>query len=326
MSPREPADRQLERVLHILPEAAREGGVAIAELAESLGVDPKRIVRDLEEVTARGLYVDPPLDVEITIGDERITVWTTGEFRRPVKLSPREALALTMGLRLLADGAEPDRAERLRALARRMDAGLAAFPAEALAERFAVAAGDPGGGALDGLREAARERRPCRLSYLKPEADRPERRVLHPYAIVHAGGFWYALGHSEEAGEDAATSVRAFRLDRILALEPLDDSFDPPEDFDPSDYVDEEGHVFRADEVVEVAVRYSPRVARWIEEEGIGERLDDGGVVVRHEVADPDWLVRHVLYHGAEAEVLEPPEMRELVRRAVEGLAEPVGA
>lgn len=328
MSPREPADAQLERVLHILPEAARDGGASIDELAEALDVDPRRIVRDLEEVTARGLYVDPPLDVDIMIADGRVTVWTTGELRRPVKLSPREALALTMGLRLLADGADPERAERLRELARRMDEGLAAFPAEEVAERFAVDAGDPAGaGALDLLREAARERRPCRLTYLKAEADAPERRTLHPYAVVHAGGRWYALGHNVEAeGRDTSTTVRAFRLDRILGIEPLEGGFDRPRGFDPRDYLDEEGDVFRADETVEVAVRYSPRIARWIEEDGAGERVDDGSVVVRHEVADPEWLVRHVLYHGAEAEVVEPAGMRELVRRRVAALAEPVGA
>ncbi len=328
MSPREPADAQLERVLHILPEAVREGGASIDELAEALDVDPGRIVRDLEEVTARGLYVDPPLDIDITIAEGRVTVWTTGELRRPVKLSPREALALTMGLRLLADGADPERADRLRALARRMDEGLAAFPADEVAERFAVDAGDPAAsGALDLLREAARERRPCRLTYLKAEAGAPERRTLHPYAVVHAGGRWYALGHSVEAeGRDTSTTVRAFRLDRILGIEPLEGGFERPGGFDPRDYLDEEGDVFRADETVEVAVRYSPRIARWIEEDGAGERDDDGGVVVRHEVADPEWLVRHVLYHGAEAEVVEPAGMREMVRRRVAALAEPVEA
>lgn len=325
MSPREPADRQLERVLHILPEAAREGGARVDALAETLGVDPERILRDIRDVTSRAFYhLDPAFDIQIVLEEGHVSVWTTGEFRRPVKLSPREALALTMGLRLLADGADPERADRLRALARRMDEGLAAFPADALAERFAVDAGDPdGGGALDLLREAARDRRPCRLTYLKAEADRPEKRTLHPYAIVHSGGRWYALGHSEEAeGAEASTPVRAFRLDRILGIEPLDGTFDPPERFDPADFLDAGGHVFRADETVEVAVRYSARIARWIEEaEEIDERLDDGSVVVRRVVADPEWLVRHVLYHGAEAEVVEPAEMRGLVRSRVEGLA-----
>lgn len=319
MSPREPAETKLGRVLQILPEAAREGGVSIDELARALGIDRKRIARDLEEVTARGLYAEPPVDIEIWIEEDRVEVWTAGPFRRPVRLTPREALALTLGLRLLADGAGPDRAARLRALARRMDEGLAAIPAAELAERFAVDAGDPGsGGTLDVLREAARDRVRCRLTYLKPGSREPEIRVLHPYAIVHGGGRWYALGHSEEA-EGAGTSVRAFRLDRVLGIEPLGERFETPDDFDVADHLTE-GEVLRADETIEVTVRYSPRIARWIEEQGVDERLEDGGGVVRHTVADPEWLLRHVLAHGVEAEVVAPQEIRRTLRRRAEAM------
>src|SRR5690606_40411144 len=61
---------------------------------------------------------------------------------------------------------------------------------------------------------------------------------------------------------------------------------------------------------VEVAVRYSPRIARWVEERAPCERREDGSVVVRHRVADPRWVVRHVLQYGAEAEVLEPVDRK----------------
>ena len=35
------------------------------------------------------------------------------------------------------------------------------------------------------------------------------------------------------------------------------------------------------------------------------------------DVADPDWLVRHVLYFGSEARVVAPEEYRKVVREAV---------
>lgn len=328
MTPREPAERQLERVLHVLPLAAREGGASLAALAADLGVPEERLLRDLEEVTARAYYLEPPVDIDISIEQDRVTVWTTGEFRRPVKLSPREALALTLGLRLLADGADSARADALRALAGELDDALTSVPAAALAEDFAVGGGDPSGeGQLAMLREAARERRPCRLRYLKPADVEPEPRVLHPYALVHAGGRWYALGHCPDAD-----GVRAFRLDRILAVTPLDGSFDVPDDFDARDHIDGggalPGGVFRADDTIEVTVRYSPRIARWIEERASAgtepaesrptvEKRSDGSVEVRHFVADLGWLVRHVLYHGPEAEVIDPPALRDLMRQRI---------
>ncbi|HJR52122.1 MAG TPA: protein pafC, partial [Gemmatimonadota bacterium] len=110
MSPREPAERQLERVLHLLPLAARPDGASLAALAAELGVPETRLLKDIGEVTARADYLEPPVDIDILVEKDRITVWTTGEFRRPVRLSPREALALTLGLRLLAESAAAERA------------------------------------------------------------------------------------------------------------------------------------------------------------------------------------------------------------------------
>jgi predicted DNA-binding transcriptional regulator YafY len=42
-------------------------------------------------------------------------------------------------------------------------------------------------------------------------------------------------------------------------------------------------------------------------------------VVVRFRSASVDWLVRHVLQYGDQAEVLEPTGYREALRRAVGG-------
>jgi proteasome accessory factor C len=320
VTPKEPAERQLERVLHTVAVSARDGGASLADLAAELNVPAERLLRDLEEVTARAFYLEPPVDIDIGIEEGRVEVWTTGEFQRPVKLSPREALALTLGLRLLAEESQAERAAALRELAARLDAGLAAAPAAAIAEEFAIGAGDPAGeGQLALLREAARDRRPVELRYLKPSDVQSEPRVLHPYALVHAGGRWYALGRCPEAaGAPGDPAIRAFRLDRILAVTPLDGSFDVPGDFDPRNYVSTSGDLFHAEEPLDVTVRYSPRIAHWIEEQVLGVLQTDGGILVEHVVADPAWLVRHVLYHGPDAEVLEPPEIRDLMRQRIE--------
>ncbi len=39
-----------------------------------------------------------------------------------------------------------------------------------------------------------------------------------------------------------------------------------------------------------------------------------------HRAADPGWIVRHVLQYGAEAELLEPPAYRLMVRETAERL------
>lgn len=321
MSPREPAERQLERILHILPLAAREGGASISALAEDLGVPEERIVRDLGEVLTREPPLGEPVDVDLSIQGDRVTAWTRGEFRRPVKLSPGEALALALGLRVLGREAGPERAARFAELAGRLDAELAAMPAGAATAGWEVETVDASGGRLLALlRDATRTRRPCRLEYLKPDSVEPEPRAVHPYVMVYASGHWYVLGEDPEAG-----GIRAFRLDRILEAAVEEGAYEVPPDFDAGDWI-EGGGVFLADTRLEARVRYSLRVAPWIREAdrpGEIEREEEpgGALVVRHRVADPGWLVRHVLAYGPEAELLEPAEMRALVAERVALLA-----
>ena len=104
-----------------------------------------------------------------------------------------------------------------------------------------------------------------------------------------------------EAGSPAQLEARA-----------LETGYAPPSDFDPTEYVSD-GRVFRSDAEEDVLVRYSPRVAPWVREHGPIEELDGGSVSVRFTTADPRWVVRHVLLYGPEAEVVEPPAVREMV-------------
>jgi predicted DNA-binding transcriptional regulator YafY len=195
-------------------------------------------------------------------------------------------------------------------------------PAPPEDEGQALAAAGPFGLGLedDGFRavvaDAARERRRCRIHYLKPGRRAPEERVIRPYLLLHSEGYWYVAGHDE-----AREAPRVFRMDRILdaALEP--DRFEAPADLDPSAFLSEDGRVYRADDETAVRVRYSPAVARWIEERMEAVRQPDGSVIATHEVADTQWLLRHVLQYGPDAEVLAPAEARRAAAEVVARMA-----
>ncbi|MCJ7628685.1 MAG: WYL domain-containing protein, partial [Longimicrobiales bacterium] len=96
--------------------------------------------------------------------------------------------------------------------------------------------------------------------------------------------------------------------------------FQAPEDFDPEAHI-QGGRVFRANWKMEVRVRYSAAVARWIAEKEAVEPSLDGSLTLTYQVADPHWIVRHVLQYGPEAEVLEPEAVRGWVRGAVGAMA-----
>ena len=137
---------------------------------------------------------------------------------------------------------------------------------------------------------------------------------------VWADGAWYTVGHCT-----VSDGLRVFRVDRILEAAPTDGTFQVPDSFDDSPFL-EGARVYHADEEREVRVRYSPRIARWIREraeyrEAPVEDDGEGGVVLTHHVADPGWVVSHALQYGPDADILDPPEVRAMVREVVEGMA-----
>lgn len=313
MAERATAESQLARILNLLPRASREGGASLTELAEALDTDTASVLKDLEEVYTRAYYhpAGSGEDVQILIETDRVAVWTAGEFRRPFRLSPRETLALALGLRVLAADAAPAARARRLELASTLEARVAAEPIGEHSGALAVStARESRDGVRAAITEAARLKRRCRIAYLKPGASEPETRELDPYVLLLSDARWYVVGRCHRSAEP-----RVFRLDRMTSAEPLHDVFEVPDDFDPDAYMDA-GRVYRGAGETEVEVRYSARIARWIEEQGPAERLDDGSVVVRYRVSDPAWLVKHVLQHAADAEVLGPPEMRTLVGEA----------
>jgi predicted DNA-binding transcriptional regulator YafY len=300
---------RVERLLQILPHAARHAdGIGYEQLASLLGMDRRRLVQDLTELSDREFYLDPgtATDIQVGLEPDRVRVWTTGQFRRPVRLSPAEAAALDLGLRVLAaEREEPGLCDRMKDLLRRVARTLpdtAADDPGGAPEPGLAVDGDPAAG--DALRAlviaAAARHRPVRVRYLKADEQSPRERVVEPYAVACAEGRWYVIGRCVERDD-----VRIFRLDRILHAVTGEESFDPPADFDPSTYV-RGGRVYRALDEAQVVVRYGGRVAPWLLERGEGEPDGTGGVLVRHQVADPGWIVRHVLQYGAEARVVEP--------------------
>lgn len=322
------ADR-LTRLLHVLPAAARPEGAALDELAEALGTTRARIVEDVRDVTDRAFYHPGgwPDDVQVLLDGDRVRVLHATGLERPVRLNTAETLALALALRCTAAAShlqDPDARARLLERAEAHLATTRADPGSAVPTAAPDHAPDPADIRQEVLR-AARGRHPCALVYLKSGDDDLSVRVVHPYAVAHARGAWYAVGHCRRSD-----GVRIFRMDRIVeAAAAPDATFEAPDGFDLSDYISD-GGLYHAPHESRARVRYAPTVARWVREraevhgDGWSEE-PDGAVVVEHRVADPAWMVGHALQYGPAAEILEPAELRTLVREVLEAMAEGVG-
>lgn len=320
MAERTTAEDRLHRLLHVLPAAAREGGAPLAALARDLGVDERTVMRDLQEAGDAAFHrpagsVDP---FTITVEAEpdagaTVHVHTSGDFHRPARLTPRESLALVLGLRAMAADVVPEQRDAVLGLADRMDAALGStiVQADAAAHGAAHVHSTDAVVSIDTdaiLADAAARRRAVALRYVK-SGDAPDDRTVEPWQLVHAEGRWYVLGRDIEAGE-----LRLFRIDRVLHATVLEDrAFEVPADFDPAAHLPD-GIAFRADTPERAKVRYEDPAARWIAEAHGLAREADGCVIIDVEVADRTWLVRRVLAFGGAAVVLEPEDLRAEVR------------
>ncbi len=355
------AEAVLQRLLLALPLAAsRPDGVEIGELAAALGVEPRQLLRDLAEVEERSLYLPAGMgdQIQLELTRDRLGVWTTGEFRRPVRLSPREVLALDLALRIASRAAGPGEGTELDTLRDTLLAALRSpSPEEGRDPEVALAEadGDPGKIRVR-VEEALRRGREIQATYRVP-GRAPEPRRLGPILLAHAEGRWYLVARDlerepaqeparerEPAAEPAwaeepapdpepvpEATIRAFRLDRMfVALEgsggyrPSRDELERARDFLGDGRVLDPGPGTPGpDGSGETAlVEYSPRIAPWIRERGwtVEEEGPGGALRVRHRVLDPEWIVRHILSYGGEAVLVEPAHLRRRIRERARGM------
>lgn len=296
------ATDQLDRLLYVLAVASREDGATYTELSSALGVDHEVILKDLQEAIDAE-FNHPAGSVEpftIMLEQDRVTVYAAKEFCRPVRLSQREALALELGLRVLAADADVAKRARIMELASRLEKQIVT-PDITLqpAPEIDVVLGD------DSLRDvfvdAIEQKRVCIIEYVKPFSA-PQARRIAPIRLIYGKGRWYLSAHDVDAGEN-----RIFRVDRILSATVTEDQYEPAATPTSATLYSADG-----DAEVEARVRYSGQVGKWIAESGTAPLEQDGSVLVVHRVADVDWLVRHVLQYGGEA-VVETPALRKIV-------------
>ena len=167
------------------------------------------------------------------------------------------------------------------------------------------------------LADAVVHRREVAFHYLKLEAEKPSPRQVQPYHLGEVDGGWYLIGRDVDRG-----ALRTFALPRITRLKSHATVFDRPVDFDGRDYLRRSFGVWQANgsrHLVRVRLKdYAARLAqerRWHPSQET-EVLDARGqkVEVRFEAGALEEVVRWVLSFGSKAEVIGPPELRQMVR------------
>jgi len=178
-----------------------------------------------------------------------------------------------------------------------------------------VAVGMPGGDErLAGLQAIVGRGHALRISYYSAARDVTSERVVDPMRLLSVSGRSYM-----KAWCRSAQAVRLFRVDRVDALEELDEPAAPPEHGVGNDFAD---GVFSPDPTLPLMTLKVSRGGRWITEyypcESVTEVTPDEWLVSMR-VHDMDWARRFVLGLGPQVTVVGPSSLADAVRESALG-------
>ncbi|MFJ9623356.1 helix-turn-helix transcriptional regulator [Streptomyces sp. NPDC101181] len=313
---------RLLRLLSLL-QAHREWSGA--DLADRLGVTPRTLRRDVDKLRELGYPVNASRG---TGGGYHLGA---GARLPPLLLDDDEAVAVAVGLRTAAgQGVEGIGETSVRALAkleqvlpdrlRRRVGALGAFTVPMLRgpDESAV---DPA--VLTELAAACRDTERLRFSYRTHGGDL-SRRTVEPHRLVCTEHRWYLVAWDLDRAD-----WRTFRADRITPAPPHGPRFTPrpPPAEDLAAYVSQ-GVAVSAYPARAVILLKAPlaRAARQVSPSaGVLEAVDEDTCRLVTGAPDLTVLVIHVLMMGIDFEVVEPPELTEVMRRARNRLTRALG-
>jgi proteasome accessory factor C len=306
-----PAEQRLARILAIVPWIAAAEGPHIAEVCERFGMSETELLADLDLLLFCGVYpFTPDTLIEVDVIDDRVWLRFADYFRRPLRLTPPEGLALlSAGGALLAVPGADDPSAALAGALGKLEEALGVSRDEALD----VTLGPVTPEVLDAVRRATDQGRKLEIDYYSFGRDGRSRRTVQPWKVFNRSGQWYLSAWCESADDE-----RLFRIDRIRAAEVLDEASPPPpspEDVAPrtapnraAPKADAAVAVYRPDASDPLVVLDLAPPTHWVAEqyphEGI-ERVDDNRLRIRLRYNQRRWLERLLLRVGTDATMVE---------------------
>ncbi|MGC5627548.1 helix-turn-helix transcriptional regulator [Georgenia sp. Z1344] len=310
-----------ERVLRLLGLLQHRSQWTATELADELDVTPRSVRRDVERLRRLGYPVEAAPGIG---GGYRLGAGTR---LPPLLLDADEAAATALSLRLAAGGTVAGVGEAaLRALTKLDQVLPPRLRAEVRALYDATGAVVGPHSTIDAdllvrLARACRDSVRVRFRYTARSGDERER-TAEPVRMVSVGMHWYLMAF--DVGRDG---WRTFRLDRMSEVEASTWRFTPRDHPDPVEYVQQSVTTSPYAFVARVRLRAAaedvralvPATAGRVEEEA------DGWCVLISGGTELDWIAMHVASLGYDAEILEPPELREAAARLAQRLSRMAG-
>ena len=167
--------------------------------------------------------------------------------------------------------------------------------------------------------EAMKQNRCIRFSYKSYTRSRPtDGIVLEPYFVKIFKQLWYVIGLNVKDGQ-----IKTYSLDRISRLNLLQDTFTMPENVKPSEFFkDCFGIITNQNSAKRIVLRVEPTQAKYFRalplHSSQKEEIHDNYSIFTYTMRITYDLKEEIMSHGASIEVLEPKELKTLIRNELE--------
>ena len=167
--------------------------------------------------------------------------------------------------------------------------------------------------------EAMKQNRCIRFSYKSYTRSRPtDGIVLEPYFVKIFKQLWYVIGLNVKDGQ-----IKTYSLDRISRLNLLQDTFTMPENVKPSEFFkDCFGIITNQNSAKRIVLRVEPTQAKYFRalplHSSQKEEIHDNYSIFTYTMRITYDLKEEIMSHGASIEVLEPKELKTLIRTELE--------
>lgn len=304
---------RLSRLLRIINLIQSNPGIKARELAERCETSERTIYRDLEVLHAANIPV---------VNEGKGKGYTfLGNFKLyPINWAEDEYNAFKMLPLLLQKKFQSD------AFHRAYEKVMAAHSAEKIEREDLISniskviqSGRSPGAAkekklLPIISEAILSNRTIDTIYHTQSRNKTTKRKIDPYYLVPRNSRLYIIGYCH-----LKKDFRTFRLSRFQHVKILDQTF-TRDQLSLEKYLEHTWSVIRGDKQIHFKVKFSQNVARYIKEEDFNVMpkltdLPDGGLLFEVTVNDEREFLRWLRQYGPDAEILEPIQYRDQMKK-----------
>lgn len=318
---------RIHRLLKLIGLLQAGRGYNVEALSQACGVTRRTIFRDLDTLRQSGI----PLSFDDR--EQRYRVPGT-YYLPPTNLTAEEALALIVLCHELGGSGRLPFFAPARSAALKLESTLPGRLREQLRSvADAVHIQPPPSNPLENqqpvyeqLLVAIASRRSVRIRYQSLTEWKEICTRLSPYRLLFSRRSWYVIGRSS-----LHRSARTFNLGRIRQLEPLEDRYEIPRGFSIDRYLRNAWHLIpEPGRDHEVLIRFSRLVAQNVAEvvwhkSQQAQLNQDGTLDFRVKVSGLGEISWWVLGYGDQAEVLQPPQLRQIVAERAARMAQQYG-